>query len=213
MPKNNPKTWDALKVFGCLCDSGFTGYDCSLRTCPFGDDPDTTAQADAKQIITCQVPTDNYQGAQISFIYKENQGPTINLVAGGSTPTTGAMLKANLESIPGIRVVSIDAFDAAKDTTARMCTTAGNNLVVTFLTEHGDLPVLQPVFLPQNTAGMSVTAAFYITGTKEMMECSGRGLCNRAQGSCTCFPGYGSSDGQGNIGTYGDCGYIEPLSA
>lgn len=39
---NNPKTWDALKIFGCLCDAGYTGYDCSLRVCPFGDDPDTT---------------------------------------------------------------------------------------------------------------------------------------------------------------------------
>lgn len=38
---NNPKTWDALKIFGCLCDSGYMGYDCSLRVCPFGDDPDT----------------------------------------------------------------------------------------------------------------------------------------------------------------------------
>ena len=26
------KTWDFNKVFGCKCDSGFTGYDCSLRT-------------------------------------------------------------------------------------------------------------------------------------------------------------------------------------
>ena len=26
------KTWDYNKVFGCKCDSGFTGYDCSLRT-------------------------------------------------------------------------------------------------------------------------------------------------------------------------------------
>ena len=24
---------------GCLCDDGWQGYDCSLRTCPYGDDP------------------------------------------------------------------------------------------------------------------------------------------------------------------------------
>ena len=26
--------WDADKIFGCLCDEGYDGYDCSLRTCP-----------------------------------------------------------------------------------------------------------------------------------------------------------------------------------
>lgn len=139
---NNPKTWDALKIFGCSCDTGYTGYDCSQRTCPFGDDPDTTSQADAKQKVYCQVPTDTFQGGQITFIYKENQGPAISLVVGGTTPTTAADLKANLQSIPGIRVVSVDPFGST-DTTASLCTTGGNTLIVTFLTEHGDLPLLQ----------------------------------------------------------------------
>ena len=31
--------WDADRIFGCACDSGFTGYDCSLRDCPAGVDP------------------------------------------------------------------------------------------------------------------------------------------------------------------------------
>ena len=28
----NPLTWDYNKVFGCHCDEGWHGYDCSLRT-------------------------------------------------------------------------------------------------------------------------------------------------------------------------------------
>lgn len=49
-------TWDADKIFGCLCDSSWSvglgsnetqeaewfGADCSLRHCPSGDDPRTT---------------------------------------------------------------------------------------------------------------------------------------------------------------------------
>jgi len=31
--------WDADKHQMCVCDSGFEGVDCSLRTCPRGDDP------------------------------------------------------------------------------------------------------------------------------------------------------------------------------
>ncbi len=29
------------RIKGCLCDPGFTGYDCSERECPTGDDPNT----------------------------------------------------------------------------------------------------------------------------------------------------------------------------
>lgn len=34
----------AATVQGCLCDDGYEGHDCSLRTCPYGDDPDTHSQ-------------------------------------------------------------------------------------------------------------------------------------------------------------------------
>lgn len=68
------------------------------------------------------------------------------------------------------------------------------------------------MFLPQTT-GMLVKTELYVEGTKEMIECSGRGICNRLTGVCSCFNGYGSSDGQGNVGLYGDCGYITPLNA
>ena len=36
--------WDADKVKGCVCDFGKFGYDCSLVTCPNGDDPLTLGQ-------------------------------------------------------------------------------------------------------------------------------------------------------------------------
>lgn len=89
---NNPYTWDHDMVQGCHCDSGFQGYDCSLRTCAFGDDPIT---------------------------------PTV----------------------------------------------------------------------------------------VENLECSNRGLCDRSLGSCTCFAGFGASDGAGNKGTIDDCGAVLPIQA
>ena len=38
---NYKYTWDYNKVWGCQCDQDYTGYDCSLRLCPKGDDPIT----------------------------------------------------------------------------------------------------------------------------------------------------------------------------
>ncbi|KAJ1406716.1 hypothetical protein B484DRAFT_337461, partial [Ochromonadaceae sp. CCMP2298] len=46
---NSPQTWDHARIFGCLCDTAFEGYDCSLLSCPVGDDPDTYYQADEQQ--------------------------------------------------------------------------------------------------------------------------------------------------------------------
>ena len=46
-----------------------------------------------------------------------------------------------------------------------------------------------------------------VTGTKEYVECSGRGLCLNATGTCSCFAGFASSDGFGRVGTRADCGH------
>ncbi len=35
---NNQYTWDAQKIFGCSCDEGYYGYDCSQKKCVTGDD-------------------------------------------------------------------------------------------------------------------------------------------------------------------------------
>ena len=34
--------WDHDMIRGCVCERGYTGYDCSQRLCPFGDDVMTT---------------------------------------------------------------------------------------------------------------------------------------------------------------------------
>ena len=49
-------------------------------------------------------------------------------------------------------------------------------------------------------------------GTKEMLECSGRGLCSHDEGTCICFNGFGPSDRKGGPGLYRDCGYQVPIS-
>lgn len=41
----NYNHWDADKSQICVCDPGFTGHDCSLRTCPLGRDPLMTADS------------------------------------------------------------------------------------------------------------------------------------------------------------------------
>lgn len=50
---NNALTWDGSRVHGCLCDEGYEGYDCSLRSCARGDDPGTYNDHPEIQLIKC----------------------------------------------------------------------------------------------------------------------------------------------------------------
>jgi len=110
---------------------------------------------------------------------------------------------------------------------------SGNIVRVTFRTEHGELPRItvldqaaRPLFgakdngvftaahgelltrtvrvdpLPVATATVASVA-----GTKESLECSGRGLCDRRSGVCQCFGGFTGSNGRGARGLIADCGF------
>lgn len=51
---NDPNTWDAHRIHGCVCDEGWFGFDCSERQCPHGDDPLTIGQKKEIQVLQCK---------------------------------------------------------------------------------------------------------------------------------------------------------------
>jgi hypothetical protein len=169
---NSPETWDAKRLYGCLCDPEFEGYDCSLLACPHGDDPDTYSQRDEQQIIACTDP-DVLGNVVLTF----RQQSTAPLAA----DATAAEVRAALQALKSIGEVHVSTLvDGAVDS---MCLAAGNQFIVTFLTEHGDLPMIQAV--PQNILSFAITE--YGAGQKENLECAGRGLCDHSTGTY-CFP-------------------------
>lgn len=57
---NFANTWDARRIHGCLCDEGYSGYDCSLKNCPIGDDPGTYDDHQEVQLLQCVANSGNF---------------------------------------------------------------------------------------------------------------------------------------------------------
>ena len=196
---NDPLTWDAKRIKGCYCDEGYEGYDCSMKTCPKGDNPDTEGQRDEQQRLIC-----SHDGTGTLLIsFRGQQAPALPV----STSTSA--VKAALESLDTLGEVKVEVEDPNNVNGDRLCGTGTNSFLITFLTEHGDLPDLQLNL--QGVSEENLVVEEYLPGTKEMVSCSDRGLCDTLSGQCICFEGYGNSDGKGGRGEILDCGYIEPI--
>eukprot|EP00520_Triparma_pacifica_P009501 CAMPEP_0118644248 /NCGR_PEP_ID=MMETSP0785-20121206/6837_1 /TAXON_ID=91992 /ORGANISM="Bolidomonas pacifica, Strain CCMP 1866" /LENGTH=693 /DNA_ID=CAMNT_0006535993 /DNA_START=32 /DNA_END=2113 /DNA_ORIENTATION=- len=199
---NDPLTWDYDKIQGCKCDEGFEGYDCSLMSCPYGDDPENNQrQFNEVQMVVCDEST----GTDGSFQFKFRE---VEMASPLAYSATVADVKAALEKLSSIASVHVYHDDTSLDaTTAAVCASGGRTIYVEFLRPTADVPLLVASY----TNLEEVVVSEFRKGTKEWIECSGRGLCDYELGTCTCVTGFGASDGQGNSGIYADCGYKMPI--
>lgn len=202
--------WDAEMIFGCQCSPGYTGFDCSLRSCPRGDDPLTVAQRREVQVLNCQ-SDDDTPSFVLSYL-----GEFTSVLKPSSTPTD---LQNALQALSNInRPVKVAS------TGATLCPTGGMSSAITFTHTPGDvLPLVATVIsnagnkLEINVAQAGDGAGQYgakpvpYDGTAETLECSGRGMCDHNTGECKCFVDFESSNGAGGPGQAGDCGYYNPV--
>jgi len=111
------EVWDSDKIFGCNCDEGFFGPDCSLRHCPTGDDPLTGTPIDPAglqrnevQSFTCRADagyfTLSFRGATTALIYHDD---------------TLAQVKTKLLALP-----TLAAADVETTGTSGVCASTGN---------------------------------------------------------------------------------------
>lgn len=196
---NDKYRWDFESIRGCKCNRDRTHWDCSQKLCPFGDDPLSTSQYNELQNLNCDLDDDTT--ATVRFTFREETTDALD-------PTTMTLrdLEEALEALETIDDVRLKSSIVGGDDDAQfVCSNSRTDTLVEFLRPTGDVPLLQV------SDGGTFTVAPYREGTKEWEECSGRGLCDRATGLCTCFAGYGASDGQGGGGPHEDCGRPIPL--
>ncbi|RLN47467.1 hypothetical protein BBJ28_00004217 [Nothophytophthora sp. Chile5] len=223
---NNPRTWDFNKIQGCICDEGFEGFDCSRRSCPRGDDPRTTGQSREVQVIRCQHTT----AAPFTLSFRGETSPLL------SSTMVASDLQAALATVSTIGQVQVSYSAGVSSGACTLSSQSTNAISITFISALGDLPALQvnadrditrfPVFtIDCDGVGGSVR------GTNENAECSNKyvptaalvivpvahpspvpcsGVCDYNTGTCACFDGMASSNGQGGLGLNSDCGYLMP---
>jgi hypothetical protein len=196
---NDPATWDADQLRGCLCDEGWMGHDCSTRMCPFGNDPSNDHMVGQEQQAELQ-----------SLVCTELTGPsTLELTFRGfttraiSSSASAADVKAELEALDSIGRVDVSFLSGA----TQACSGGGTTMTVQFRTEHGDLPPITATSADVAAVTIAASATEERQGNTESIECNGRGVCDRETGACKCFPGWSASDGEGNEGLGADCGH------
>lgn len=206
--------WDANMIAGCHCDHRHSGFDCSLKECPDGDDPLTTGQVNEVQLVTC---ISDGVGSFILTYQGYNSKPIL-------ANYKADMIREALLQIPILTDVSV-SFSVP---TGLACAKSVNVISIEFTQQFGSLPPLVAipdqaiidskgnvfVYADGLTSVVDANSQTFISqkGTKENDSCAHRGLCSKADGLCYCYSTngdtYGSSDGYGAAGTRGDCGFI-----
>ena len=117
-----------LSFTRCKCDYQYSGYDCSLKKCPTGDDPLTPGGVVESQAITC----DASGSGRLRVFFRG--------VASHWMPTiaTAMQVKAALEHIPELAHVHV-RYTLAE---GRLCQPQKNVVAITFHGNYGSLPTL-----------------------------------------------------------------------
>lgn len=201
--------WDADKHQMCICDPGFEGIDCSLRTCQRGDDPLTPhtkrwcgGEVCSPEVQAFTLPDQSDTSYKFSFTDLRNNTmvaySTLHVAApvacgeispanlethiAGPTTTAGMMMNA-LRSIPG----GLLQFVEVRCTGTASPPASGKNFEITFNGLSGDQYMLDIVNVATEE---SIEVTEVVRGNIEDIECSGRGLCDSDNGLCQCFNGY-----------------------
>ena len=163
--------WDARMIYGCTCDVGFSGFDCSLRDCGRGDDFRTLDQRNEVATLYCVCPPPCSGTFQLLFQGKRS----IDIPFDANNGT----LAAAIMDLPGIHsdawvfedppiIVSLSAGD-------KVCSARGVRSTIRFTRDAGD----QPPFVVESalSTGARINNVTAVMETVQTLNCSCKGKC------------------------------------
>lgn len=219
--------WDSKMTMRCVCDRGYSGYDCSERICPHGDDILTTCLSDA--VADVQNIELDFTAA-ISGTSEKSRFFTLTFTDGfrgvyTTSPitimeepeATAALTQIALEALPNHALPSVQV-------SGSVLGTFGQNIAVTFsdagtsglqnelqcnvrysdsvCENGGQMPLINSD--ATNTEFTCTNSGHAVLDTdqfEENAECGNRGVCDRASGKCDCFEGH-SGEACGTASVY-----------
>jgi len=206
--------WDESKVRGCVCDPGYTEYDCSKRICPHGNDVMsyrddlTIALRYQTQRIRFTANTDSgddlddLEGKTFALTFKSilNETFTTHPIYFNANDLDGMQIAVEnqLKKLPNEVIESVNVA-VSKDGTP------GTELIITiqfdgdynqgkqhlitvedYYCGEGCFPRMTGIDLKPLTGNVTET----IEADYNSYECGRRGKCDYETGLCKCFEGY-----------------------
>lgn len=190
--------WDADKIYGCICDEGWSGAVCSLQTCAKGVDPVLIpSTVNEIQLLECQCNKDiGCRGG----LYLQLDNEVTSYIPFSATV---AVIKQRLEQFQAITSVDVTLLASADSSNQAICSLGDRGSVtqITFLQPKGSVSrlIVRPVnglkpgkihIRAKDEVSILLTYNLRSVGsTAVLQECSGRGDCDRGTGTCQCQRG------------------------
>ncbi len=107
--------WDGDLIHGCFCDPGYSGYDCSQRTCDVGVDPRLATSPSEVVTLVCDctgITSTDCNSGKVKFRFMGK------ILKTSFTPSSlASSIATGLKSVPGVIYGSLN-FDSSIDVSA-----------------------------------------------------------------------------------------------
>jgi hypothetical protein len=168
--------WDSDLHFGCKCDVGYRGADCSLVECPSEADPlDDFCRATENLLYVEFVDSITYYAAAEGTLHPQ-QYPLGNRLQMFNEYYSPESLDSVAQGAPHLCEYGDDIYYDSADAEATATETKA-------IIANDQIPLNGQLCIYGNYCG----------GASSGQPCSGRGLCNYEDGTCDCFSGYGGN--------------------
>lgn len=180
-----------------------------------------TLQMVTKYTLTCPACT-NCKG-KIYFKYKDSISTGINI----KDVFAVDLIKNDIETLTDLINMNWPNFDievTSSTSSVSICSTHTSIFTISIYSDFGNLPLITLLDSTLFSSVIDVPLNISFTsnhGIGQMAECSNQGICDRKTGTCNCTEKWIggdisyrsiSSNGAGQVGSKGDCGYLDITS-
>jgi len=174
--------------------------------CPFGDDPLTKSNYDGvlgaavvqqDEVQRIRIASQNIQTFTVdtfTLTYTTVHGEEYTTYPIYQLSATAGQVERALENLPdGVLAnvtVSASRGNYYNEFEVTFVANPGDQVPVRVNTEGCNIAGCIPQYYGFSGAGATITYTEVTKGSKENVECAGRGTCNREDATCGCFPGF-----------------------